>query len=72
MIICAGWKTENFPFAKAIGIGLIESAINLTRICLEFQPKELIFIGTCGLYERGEILEYLLKALTLLTSNFQN
>ncbi|EOG8474866.1 purine-nucleoside phosphorylase [Campylobacter upsaliensis] len=56
MIICAGGN-ENFPFAKAIGIGLIESAINLTRICLEFQPKELIFIGTCGLYERGEILQ---------------
>ena len=49
MIICAGGN-ENFPFAKAIGIGLIESAINLTRICLEFQPKEIIFIVTCGLY----------------------
>ncbi|MBS4407576.1 purine-nucleoside phosphorylase [Campylobacter vulpis] len=56
MIICAGGN-ENFSFAKAIGIGLVESAFNLTKICLEYRPKKLIFIGTCGLYEKGEILQ---------------
>ncbi|WP_270978149.1 purine-nucleoside phosphorylase [Campylobacter helveticus] len=55
MIVCAGGN-ELFPFAKPIGIGLIESAMNLTKICLEFRPKKLIFIGTCGLYKNGEIL----------------
>ena len=31
MIICAG-RNETFPFAQAMGVGLIESAINLTRL----------------------------------------
>lgn len=55
MIVCAG-GSENFDFAKSIGIGLVESAINLTQICLEFKPKKLIFIGTCGLYDSEKSL----------------
>ncbi|HEE8960594.1 TPA: purine-nucleoside phosphorylase [Campylobacter jejuni] len=56
MIICAGGN-ENFSFAKAIGIGLIESAFHLSQLCFKEKPSKLIFIGTCGLYDKGEILE---------------
>lgn len=56
MIICAGGN-ENFSFAKAIGIGLVEAACNLTQICQSQKPSNIVFIGTCGLYEKGEILE---------------
>ena len=49
MILCAG-ANETFPFARTIGIGLIQSSINLTQICLENNPTELIFIGSAGNY----------------------
>ncbi|WP_297813484.1 purine-nucleoside phosphorylase [uncultured Helicobacter sp.] len=49
MIYCAG-KIESFSFAKSIGVGLIESTINLTRSILYDKPEEIIFIGTCGAY----------------------
>jgi len=49
MIVCAG-KTEQFSFAKPIGVGLIESAYNLSRIVLEKRPKEILFVGSCGSY----------------------
>lgn len=56
MIVCAGGN-ENFDFAKAIGIGLVESAITLTELCLRYKPSHILFIGTCGIYRDGEILE---------------
>lgn len=49
MFICAG-DSEQFAFAKSIGIGLVSSAIGLTRICLQYAPKELIFLGSAGCY----------------------
>lgn len=49
MIICAG-NIESFEFATAIGIGLIESAMNLTRLSLFDKPDFLIFIGSAGSY----------------------
>ena len=49
MIISAG-NEEIFSFARPIGIGLIESAINLTHICLLDRPNSLIFIGSAGSY----------------------
>ena len=49
MIVCAG-KSETFDFATPIGIGLIESAINLTRICLFDRPDYILFIGSAGSY----------------------
>ncbi len=49
MIVCAG-KTEQFSFAYPIGVGLIESAINLTRVALFDRPDFLLFIGTAGSY----------------------
>ncbi len=49
MIICAG-KNETFPFATPMGVGLCESAINLTRLCLFDKPDFLLFIGSAGSY----------------------
>jgi len=49
MIISAG-NEEIFSFARPIGIGLVESAINLSQICLIDRPKSLIFIGSAGSY----------------------
>ncbi|NQY24643.1 MAG: purine-nucleoside phosphorylase [Campylobacteraceae bacterium] len=56
MIVCAGRK-ETFEFAKIIGVGLIESAINLTEICLENKPKNILFIGTAGSYGEYNIFD---------------
>jgi len=49
MIISAG-KEEIFNFATPVGIGLVESAINLSRLCLFDKPDFLIFIGSAGSY----------------------
>jgi nucleoside phosphorylase len=49
MIICAG-RNETFKFATPMGVGLIESAINLTRQCLFDKPEYLLFIGSAGSY----------------------
>ncbi|MCX2683514.1 purine-nucleoside phosphorylase [Campylobacter sp. MIT 21-1685] len=56
MIVCAGGN-EDFIFAKSIGIGLVESALNLTRLCLELKPTKIVFVGSCGIYDSGNILE---------------
>ncbi|TLD82877.1 purine-nucleoside phosphorylase [Helicobacter sp. MIT 11-5569] len=55
MIYCAG-KIENFAFAKSIGVGLVESSINLTHSILYDKPDEIIFIGTCGSYSSNQPL----------------
>ncbi|MCP4971423.1 MAG: purine-nucleoside phosphorylase [Arcobacter sp.] len=49
MIVCAG-RNETFKYAEPIGVGLIESAINLTRHCLFNKPDILLFIGSAGSY----------------------
>ncbi|WP_080243345.1 nucleoside phosphorylase-I family protein [Helicobacter pylori] len=50
MLLCAG-RNETLKGATPIGVGLIESAINLTRICLKNPSIEsLIFIGSAGSY----------------------
>lgn len=49
MILCAG-RMEQFEFAYPIGIGLMESAINLSRLCLFDPPEYLLFVGTAGSY----------------------
>lgn len=56
MIICAG-RNETFNFAKEMGVGLIESAINLTRQCLFDKPEFLLFIGSAGSYGNHEIFD---------------
>ncbi len=49
MIICAG-NNETFDFATPIGVGLIDSAINLTRLMIEEKPSSLLFVGSAGSY----------------------
>ena len=56
MIICAG-RNETFAFAQTIGVGLIESTINLTRICLFNKPEYLLFIGSAGSYGNHQIFD---------------
>lgn len=57
MFVCAG-NGEEFEFAVSIGVGLIESAINLARFCERERPDCLIFVGSAGSYDRGvELLE---------------
>ncbi|DAB27883.1 MAG: purine-nucleoside phosphorylase [Sulfurimonas sp. RIFOXYD12_FULL_33_39] len=52
MIICAG-NNETFDFAIPMGVGLIETTMNLTRACLFDKPEFLLFIGSAGSY--GEL-----------------
>jgi purine-nucleoside phosphorylase len=56
MYICAG-EIEQFSFAKAVGIGLVDVAINLTKLCIENKPKEIIFVGTAGSYGGKKIFD---------------
>lgn len=56
MIVCAG-NNETFPFATPIGIGLINSAINLTRLCLFDKPEYILFIGSAGSYGEYNVFD---------------
>ncbi len=56
MIVCAG-QNEQIKGAVPIGIGLVDSAINLTKICLENELKEIIFVGSAGSYGKVKIFE---------------
>ena len=56
MIICAG-KSEQFDFAMPVGIGMMEVAINLTRLCVSQKPKFLLFVGTAGSYGEKKIFD---------------
>jgi nucleoside phosphorylase len=56
MIICAG-NNENFSFAQPMGVGLIETAMNLTRLCLFDKPEFLLFVGTAGSYGEAKIFD---------------
>jgi nucleoside phosphorylase len=56
MIVCAG-NNETFSFAKPLGVGLIQSAINLTKLCLLDKPNEIVFIGSAGSYEEYNVFD---------------
>ncbi|WP_072679483.1 purine-nucleoside phosphorylase [Arcobacter sp. LA11] len=56
MIVCAG-RSETFSFAETIGVGLIESSINLTRQCLFNKPDFILFIGSAGSYGEYEVFD---------------
>lgn len=61
LIVCAG-KNENFSFAKSIGVGLVEASAGLCELLFKFnvlgaganKVDKIIFIGTCGLYQKGD------------------
>lgn len=50
MFVCAG-NGEEFSFAQSIGVGLIQSAINLAKICQNHQVDFLVFVGSAGSYD---------------------
>ena len=56
MIICAG-KSEQFDFAMPVGIGMMEVAINLTRLCETKKPEYILFVGTAGSYGKKNIFD---------------
>jgi len=56
MIICAG-NNEIFDFAQPMGVGLVDMAMNLSRLCLFDKPDFLLFVGTAGSYGDHEVLE---------------
>jgi len=56
MIICAG-NNENFSFATPMGVGLVETAMNLTRLCLFDKPEFILFVGTAGSYGKHNIFD---------------
>lgn len=56
MIICAG-NNETFAFAQPMGVGLIETAMNLTRLCLFDKPEFLLFVGSAGSYGEHKIFD---------------
>ncbi len=58
MVVCAG-ESEQFAFATPIGIGLVDSAIQLTQHCLASRPKSLLFVGTAGSYGEHQIFDIL-------------
>ena len=49
MIVSAG-KNETFSFAIPVGVGLVESSMNLTRLCLFDKPDYILFVGSAGSY----------------------
>ena len=51
MFVCA--SGEKFSFAREIGIGLVDSAMILSSVVLKENPKELIFIGSAGSYDKN-------------------
>jgi len=52
LFICAG-DIEEFDFAKSVGIGMVDVAINLTRICLFDKPDFIAFVGSAGSYGKN-------------------
>ncbi len=56
MIICAG-NNETFNFATPTGVGLIETAMNLTRLCLFDKPEFLLFVGSAGSYGKHQVFD---------------
>ena len=56
MIICAG-NNETFDFAQPMGVGLIETTMNLTRLCLFDKPEFLLFVGSAGSYGDAQIFD---------------
>ncbi len=56
MIICAG-NNETFEFATPMGVGLIETAMNLTRLCMFDKPEFILFVGSAGSYGEHNIFD---------------
>ena len=72
MFICAG-ESESFDFAKPMGIGMIDMAINLSRYLENEKPPFLMFVGTAGAYGKHNIFDILhSKTATNIENSFFN
>ncbi len=56
MIICAG-NNETFKFASSMGVGLVQSSMNFTQLCLFNKPDYVIFVGSAGSYGEYNIFD---------------
>ncbi|CAA6800182.1 MAG: Purine nucleoside phosphorylase [uncultured Sulfurovum sp.] len=56
MIVCAG-ESESFEFAHPIGIGMIDVAMNLTKLCMQSPPEFILFVGSAGSYGEKKIFD---------------
>ncbi|WP_457607381.1 5'-methylthioadenosine/S-adenosylhomocysteine nucleosidase family protein [Nitratifractor sp.] len=56
MFLCAG-DSEQFSFAQPIGVGMVNSAMHLTRLVTMQAPEFLLFVGTAGSYGKHEIFD---------------
>lgn len=63
LYVCAG-GTESFENAFTCGIGLINASINLSKFLAtqKHLPQKLVFIGTCGLYDKSKELFSIIKS----------
>jgi nucleoside phosphorylase len=68
MFVCAG-ESEQFDFAKPVGIGLVDVTIALTRLCLEESPSSIHFVGSAGSYGRYQIFDIVASSKA---SNIEN
>ncbi len=72
MFICAG-ESESFDFAKPMGIGMIDMAMNLSRYLENEKPPFLMFVGTAGAYGRHNIFDIVhSKTATNIENGFFN
>lgn len=68
MFVCAG-ESEQFDFAQAIGIGMVDTSINLTKLCVTNKPEEIVFVGTAGSYGNIEIFDIVESAISVNIEN---
>ena len=72
MFVCAG-ESEQFDFARSIGIGMTDVAINLTRLCLAQKPEFIFFVGTEGSYGDKKVFDIITsKTATNIENSFFN
>ncbi len=70
MIVCAG-ESESFDFAKPVGIGMIDVAINLTQMFIENPPPFILFVGSAGSYGEKKIFDIIeSKTATNIENSF--
>ncbi len=72
MFICAG-ESESFDFAKPMGIGMIDMAMNLSRYLENEKPPFLMFVGTAGSYGLHNVFDIVhSKTATNIENSFFN
>jgi len=72
MFICAG-ESETFDFAKPMGIGMIDMAVNLTRYLEKEKPAFLMFVGSAGSYGKHNVFDIVqTKTATNIENGFFN